>query len=179
MAGSEAMRDEKMKVLRAVRASERRGVIRGQYAGYRQEEGVDPRSDVETYAALRFDIDSWRWADVPFYVRAGKSLERTATEVIVELKAPPQVVFHEAAPAMGNYVRFRLGPDVVIALGASAKRAGEDMTGQPTDRPCPPERAQGDADFLDALNAVTNWRREGDFVRLIGPKTLLFRVPTN
>jgi len=83
--GSEAMRDEKMKVVRAVRHPERRDIVRGQYEGYRSEEGVSPNSDAETYAALRFELDSWRWADVPFFVRTGKRLPVTATEVMATL----------------------------------------------------------------------------------------------
>jgi glucose-6-phosphate 1-dehydrogenase len=85
---------------------------------------------VPTYAALELRVESWRWAGVPFYIRAGKCLATTATEVRVQLKAPPAVVFHEAAQAMSNFVRFRLGPDVAIGLGASAKRPGDGMLGQ-------------------------------------------------
>jgi glucose-6-phosphate 1-dehydrogenase len=128
--GSEAMRDEKLKVLRAVRPPERRGVIRGQYAGYRNDDGVDEHSDVETYAALRFDIESWRWADVPFFVRTGKKLAVTATEVMATLRHPPQRLFAESLPARANYLRFRLGPDrLAIALGARIKSPGEAMAG--------------------------------------------------
>ena len=86
-------------------------------------------STVATYAALRLYVDSWRWEGVPFYVRAGKCLKMTATEVMVELKLPPQVVFTEATPSAGNYVRFRLSPQVAIAIGARAKRPGEGMVG--------------------------------------------------
>jgi glucose-6-phosphate 1-dehydrogenase len=152
---SEALRDEQAKVLRSIRPMDPDSVVLGQFAGYRDEKGVAPQSHVPTYAAMRVHVDSWRWADVPFFVRAGKALATTATEVIVELKAPPQVVFHEAAPAMGNYVRFRLGPDVTIALGASTKKAGGGMAGVPTelavmqqpnsDEVGPYERLLGDA----------------------------------
>jgi glucose-6-phosphate 1-dehydrogenase len=106
-------------------------IVRGQFRGYRDEPGVAKNSQVGTYAALRLHVDSWRWAGVPFYVRAGKNLKMTVTEVLAELKTAPQVVFNEAAPAMGNYVRFRLGPQVAIALGARAKQPGERMTGRP------------------------------------------------
>jgi len=109
---------------------------------------------------LRLHIDSWRWAGVPFYVRAGKSLAITATEVFAELKLPPQVVFDEPAPAVGNYVRFRLGPQVAIAVGARAKRPGGGMTGQDVElsvveqslasRQMPYERLLGDAIAGDA-----------------------------
>ena len=128
---SEAIRDEQAKVLRTVRPMNAENIIRGQFRGYRDEPGVARDSQVATYAALRLDVDSWRWQGVPFYVRAGKNLKMTATEVFAEFKIPPQVVFHEAAPSVGNYVRFRLGPEVVIALGARAKRLGEGMTGRP------------------------------------------------
>ncbi|MGV3710859.1 MAG: glucose-6-phosphate dehydrogenase [Gemmatimonas sp.] len=127
---SEALRDEQAKVLRSIRPMSRDNLVVGQFDGYKDEEGVSPSSKVPTFAALQLYIDSWRWADVPFYIRAGKSLHTSATEVLVEYKVPPQVVFHESAPAMGNYVRFRLGPEVVIALGASTKRVGEGMAGQ-------------------------------------------------
>lgn len=127
---SEALRDEQAKVMRSIRPMSREHLVLGQFDGYRDEEGVAVNSTVPTFAALQLYIDSWRWADVPFYIRAGKDLKVTATEVMVEYKTPPQVVFHESAPAMGNYVRFRLGPEVVIALGASTKRPGEGMAGQ-------------------------------------------------
>jgi glucose-6-phosphate 1-dehydrogenase len=153
--GAEAMRDEKMKVLRAVRAPDRRSVIRGRYNGYRGEDGVDPHSDVETYAALRFDIDSWRWADVPFFVRTGKCLPVTATEVLATLRRPPQRLFDESVSTRANYLRFRLGPDrVAIALGVRIKSSGETMTGHETellacnsnaDEMTPYERLLGDA----------------------------------
>lgn len=152
---AEAIRDEQAKVLRTVKPMSSSNIIRGQFRGYRDEPGVAKSSPVATYAALRLDIDSWRWAGVPFYVRAGKCLAVTATEVFVELKLPPQVVFQEAPPSIGNYVRFRLGPQVSIALGARAKRAGEGMAGRPVElsvveqpaesRPLDYERLLGDA----------------------------------
>ncbi len=132
--GSEAQRDEKVKVLRAIRPPLRTSIVRGQYSGYRGEPGVDPHSDVETYVALRLLVDSWRWADVPFFIRAGKSLALTATEVLVSFKRPPQRLFEEPIPAHSNYLRFRLGPDrVSIGLGARAKTAGEAMIGGPVE----------------------------------------------
>jgi glucose-6-phosphate 1-dehydrogenase len=151
----ESMRDEKMKVLRALRAPERRDIVRGQYVGYRAEEGVAANSDTETYAALRFEIDSWRWAGVPFFVRTGKRLPVTATEVMATFRRPPQRLFDEPLPPRSNYLRFRLGPDrVAIALGARTKAAGETMTGRETelfacnahaDEMLPYERLLGDA----------------------------------
>ena len=130
---AEAIRDEQAKVLRTVRPMNAENIIRGQFRGYRDEPGVAKDSPVSTYAALRLDVDSWRWAGVPFYVRAGKSLKMTVTEVFVEFKLPPQVVFHEPAPSVGNYVRLRLGPQVAIAIGARAKRPGEGMVGRPVE----------------------------------------------
>jgi glucose-6-phosphate 1-dehydrogenase len=158
--GAEAMRDEKLKVLRAVRAPERRDIVRGQYAGYRAEDGVSASSDVETYAALRLEIDSWRWAGVPFFVRTGKRLPVTATEVMATFRRPPQRLFDEPLPPRTNYLRFRLGPDrIAIALGARVKAAGEAMAGQETelfacnaqaDEMLPYERLLGDAMRGDA-----------------------------
>jgi glucose-6-phosphate 1-dehydrogenase len=158
--GAEALRDEKVKVLRAVQHPERRDIVRGQYDGYRGEDGVARNSDVETYAALRFDIDSWRWAGVPFFVRTGKRLPVTATEVMATFRRPPQRLFDEPVPPRANYLRFRLGPDrVAIALGARTKSPGEAMAGQETelyacnshaDEMTPYERLLGDAMRGDA-----------------------------
>jgi len=126
----EAIRDEQAKVLRMIRPLKPEDLIRGQFRGYREEPGVAKDSQIGTYAALRLNVDSWRWAGVPFYVRAGKSLAMTVTEVLVEFKTPPQVVFNEPTPPIGNYVRLRLGPQVAIALGGRAKRPGEGMSGR-------------------------------------------------
>jgi glucose-6-phosphate 1-dehydrogenase len=156
---AEAIRDEQAKVLRSIRPMDPAELVAGQFDGYRAEPGVATSSRVPTYAAMKLHIDSWRWADVPFFVRAGKSLAVTATEVIVELKSPPQVVFHDAAPAMGNYVRFRLGPDVVIALGASAKSPGEAMAGQPAELSV---ARQPTADEMDAYERLLGDAMHGD-----------------
>jgi glucose-6-phosphate 1-dehydrogenase len=126
----EALRDEKTKVFKAIRPLSPEHVVRGQFKSYRDEEGVDKQSMVETFAALRLHIDSWRWQGVPFYVRAGKNLPVTATEVLVEFHRPPHQVFKEPLPERANYVRFRLGPEMAIAIGARAKHSGEAMTGQ-------------------------------------------------
>ena len=125
----DALRDEKYRAFRAMRPLAPDEVVRGQYRGYRREKGVDPESNVETFAALRLHIDSWRWAGVPFYIRAGKCLPVTATEIRVEFKRPPKDVF-DRLPQSPNYVRFRLSPDVVISLGSCVKRPGEDMVGE-------------------------------------------------
>ncbi len=126
----DALRDEKVKVFRAMRPLAPQDLVRGQFKGYRDEAGVAPDSKVETFAALKLSIDSWRWSGVPFYLRAGKCLPVDATEVVVELRPPPARVFGDAPPCQPNYVRFRVGPDVAIAMGAHAKLAGERMMGR-------------------------------------------------
>ena len=125
----DARRNEKYRAFRAMRPLVPAEVVRGQYRGYRREQGVDPESNTETFAALRVHVDSWRWAGVPFYIRAGKCLPVTATEIRVELKPPPKEVF-DRLPPIPNYVRFRLSPDVAISLGARVKVPGEAMTGE-------------------------------------------------
>jgi glucose-6-phosphate 1-dehydrogenase len=120
---AEMLRDEKAKVLKGIRPLQLRDVIRGQFRGYRDEPGVSANSQVETFVALRLEINSWRWKGVPFYIRAGKSLPVTATEVLVKLRQPP-AVFSEIAPPP-NYFRFRVTPDLMIAIGALVKKAGE------------------------------------------------------
>jgi glucose-6-phosphate 1-dehydrogenase len=126
----DALRDEKVKVFKAMRPLQPKDLVRGQFKGYRNEPGVAPDSKVETFAALRLSIDSWRWSGVPFYLRAGKCLPVSATEVVVELRSPPTRVFADAVPCQPNYFRFRVGPDVAIALGTHVKQAGERMVGR-------------------------------------------------
>ena len=125
----DALRNEKYRAFRAMRPLSPAEVVRGQYRGYRREQGVDPESNIETFAALRLHVDSWRWAGVPFYIRAGKCLPVTATEIRVELKPPPKEVF-DRLPPIPNYVRFRLSPDVAISVGARVKVPGEAMVGE-------------------------------------------------
>lgn len=128
--GAEPLRDERAKVLRAIRPVSADDLIRGQFDSYRREPGVAPDSQVETYVAVELYIDSWRWQGVPFYIRTGKCLPVTATEVVVELKPPPQRIFDYIGDEHPNYLRFRLGPDrVTIALGARTKQHGEVMRG--------------------------------------------------
>jgi glucose-6-phosphate 1-dehydrogenase len=129
----EAVHDEQAKILRTVRPLSPEHAVLGQHRGYCQETGVAADSKVPTYAALRLFVDSWRWEGVPFFVRAGKRLKVTATEVVVELRSPPPVVFHEAAQPAGNHIRFRLSPEVEIAIGARAKHPGERMVGDPVE----------------------------------------------
>jgi glucose-6-phosphate 1-dehydrogenase len=150
----EAIRDEQAKVLRTVRPLSCENMVRGQFRGYREEPGVSPESHMATYAALHLFVDSWRWAGVPFYVRAGKCLATTVTEVTVELNKPPQVVFKESTPPAGNYVRFRLSPEVVIAIGARAKRPGEQMAGEPVELSVVEQPAQGNDGRMDAYERL-------------------------
>ncbi len=126
-----AVHDEKAKVFRAMRPLTPDDVVRGQYAGYRREPDVAKRSDVETFCALRLFIDSWRWAGVPWYLRSGKYLGDTATEVLVQLQAPPQRLFADSAPTRGraNYLRFRISPGSAVALAARVKLAGKEFVG--------------------------------------------------
>ncbi len=158
----EAIRDEQAKVLRNVRPLSVEHMVRGQFVGYLDEPGVAKNSYMATYAALRLYVDSWRWEGVPFYVRAGKSLAATCTEVMVELKNPPQVVFKEPAPPMGNYLRFRLSPNVCIALGARAKLPGEKMVGAPTELSVVEEPAQGQAGRMEAYERLLGDAMLGD-----------------
>src|SRR6185369_149858 len=158
----EAIRDEQAKVLRTVRPLNVDGMVRGQFRGYHDEPGVSKSSYMATYAALRLHVDSWRWHGVPFYVRAGKCLAQTVTEVTVELKLPPQVVFPEPPPAAGNMVRFRLSPEVAITVDARAKRPGEAMTGRPVALTVMEEPAQGADGRLDAYERLLGDAMNGD-----------------
>jgi glucose-6-phosphate 1-dehydrogenase len=123
--------NEKAAVFQAMRPLKVADVVRGQYAGYRREPDVARNSDVETFCALRLFIDSWRWEGVPWYLRSGKYLAETATEVLVELKPPPQRLFADSAPAAGpaNYLRFRLSPSSAVALAARVKLPGKEFVG--------------------------------------------------
>src|SRR5262249_12837732 len=122
---SESVRDEKLKVLKEIPALGEGDVVRGQFVGYRREGGVAADSEVETFAALRLAINSWRWHGVPFFIRAGKELPVTCTEVLVQFRRPPAV--YSSTPPPPNYLRFRISPDVEIALGVMVKVPGEEM----------------------------------------------------
>jgi glucose-6-phosphate 1-dehydrogenase len=127
------MQAEKLRIFRAMRPLDPKEVVRGQFRGYRAEKGVAKDSQVETFAAVHLRIDTWRWADVPFYIRAGKNLPITATEVRVTLKRPPLTIFDPSDKMPANYFRLRLSPEVVIGEGALAKLNGEDMRGEPVE----------------------------------------------
>jgi glucose-6-phosphate 1-dehydrogenase len=153
----EAIRDEQAKVLRNVRPMSVDHMVRGQFKGYRDEPGVAKDSYMATYAALRLYVDSWRWHGVPFYVRAGKSLKMTVTEVAVELKNPPPVVFSEPPPSRGNCVRLRVSPQVQIAMGVRRKHPGDRMTGDSVE-----------LSLVDASAQQGEQGRLGDYERLLG-----------
>lgn len=151
---ADALRDEKRRTFDAMRPLAPSEVIRGQFRGYRREKGVAADSTVETFAALRLHIDTPRWSGVPFYIRAGKRLPATSTEIRVDLKPFVHRVFDDSAPRDANYVRFRLSPEVIISLGARIKAPGEAMAGENVellarhtagDEMTPYERLLGDA----------------------------------
>jgi glucose-6-phosphate 1-dehydrogenase len=148
----ESVRDAKGQAFKAMRPLDPADVVRGQCVNYRKEAGVAPDSAVETFAAVRLYLDSWRWAGVPFYIRAGKYLAATATEVFVTLKRPPFALFGDVMTSPPNHVRFRLSPHVVLELGARAKEAGETMTGETV--------------LLDACHEST--REKPPYERLLG-----------
>jgi glucose-6-phosphate 1-dehydrogenase len=161
--GAEALHDEQNRVFRAIRPIDPENFVRGQYRGYLDVPGVEPNSQTETYCALRIDVDSWRWAGVPFFLRAGKALAHKATEAVVELNQPPRLLFADPrtpCPAT-NRLRFRLGQDPGVTLTVQAKRPGEGMFSEPVDlnvdfgralgpMPLPYERLLGDALAGDA-----------------------------
>jgi glucose-6-phosphate 1-dehydrogenase len=153
---ADAVRDEQVKVFRAIPPIDPAKLVRGQFQGYRQEKGVAPESQVETFAAVRLEIDSWRWEGVPFFIRAGKNLPVTATEVRVVLRRPP---LQRPAPHHGNYVRFRLSPELQIALGARVKQPGEGMVGLPTELSF---IHRADCDEMDAYERLLGDAMDGD-----------------
>ena len=137
---SESIRDEKVKVLKAIPPLEPKHIVLGQFRGYRRERGVAPNSKVESFAALRLQIDSWRWQGVPFYIRSGKCLPVTCTEILVRLSNPPTVF--PSANFVPNHVRLRISPEVTIAIGMMALSPGEEMSGRPVEMVathCPPD----------------------------------------
>ncbi len=129
--GGESIRDEKVKVLKAVPPLSARNLIRGQFRGYRKEPGVAPESQVETFAALQLSIDSWRWQGVPFYIRAGKSLAVTCTEIVVRLRQPPTM--YQGFDLKPNYCRLRISPDITFAVGANVIAAGQETVSATTE----------------------------------------------
>ncbi len=154
---SESIRDEKVKVLKAIPAVDARNLVRGQFRGYLSEKGVAPASKVETFAALRLKIESWRWQGVPFYIRAGKCLPVTCTEVVIRLRKPPHII-----PGMklaSNYLRFRISPDVTAAVGILSRSLGDEMTGEPVELIA---SQHPHADEMDAYERVLSDAMSGD-----------------
>ncbi|MFP4555079.1 MAG: glucose-6-phosphate dehydrogenase, partial [Actinomycetota bacterium] len=154
-AEANALRDEKVKVLKSIRSIDPEEMVRGQYDGYQLEPGVKDDSTIETFVALRLDIDSWRWAGVPFFIRAGKGLPVTSLEAVVEFHPPPRLLFcgahaHQPQP---NLFRFRLGAEDGVTMSVQAKEPGPDMTSHPVELA---------VDFAAALE-----RREDAYARLI------------
>lgn len=153
---SESVRDEKVKVLKAIPPLDEKALVRGQFRGYRQEEGVAADSKVETFAALQLEINSWRWKGVPFYIRAGKNLPVTCTEVLGRLRKPPTVICEGALSH--NYLRFRISPEVTIACGMTvmspAEMAGQTVEMVASRHPCAAE--------MDAYERVLGEAMEGD-----------------
>ncbi|HYX45196.1 MAG TPA: glucose-6-phosphate dehydrogenase, partial [Acidimicrobiales bacterium] len=164
-AGADALRDEKTRVLRAMHPLRPRDVVYGQYEGYRDEPGVDPASTVETIAALRLEIESWRWAGVPFFVRAGKGLAKTAVEAVVEFQSPPRLLFasDEGHVPQANYLVFRLGHDDGVTLGLQAKRPGDALVSHPVGLDLSYERVFGERQ--EAYERLLDDAMDGDASR--------------
>jgi len=172
----ESLRDERVKVLKSVQPLCDEDVIRGQYKGYLDTPGVKPDSKTETYVALKLTINSWRWRGVPFFIRAGKSLPKTETEVVAKLRPPCPIFSAEAPPA--NYVRFRISGEPVIAIGASIKTAGDQLHGCPieliADQECGSDEMLPYEELLgDAMAGNQTWFAREDYVeeawRIIDP----------
>src|SRR5258706_14062730 len=151
--GFGAIHGETADILQAMRPLRPRDIVRGQYAGYRNEPGVAKNSDVETFCALRLLIDSWRWEGVPWYLRSGKYLAANVAEVIVRLKRPPQRVFDDSASET-NYLRFRLSPNSAVALAARVKRAGERFIGDQKELYLLDERPDEESPYERLLSAA-------------------------
>lgn len=173
---SESIRDEKAKVLKAISTIQAKDLVRGRFQGYLQEKGVSPQSNVETFAALRLEIDSWRWKGVPFYIRAGKYLPVTATEVVATFHAPPSV-FEGDAPAR-NHLRIRISPDMTIAMGATVMGQSENLRGRAIEmvashRPSPEEMEAYERVLGDAMAGDSSHFAREDYVeqawRIVDP----------
>ena len=173
---SESIRDEKVKVLKAIPPLEAKNLVRGQFRGYRQEPGVAPDSNVETFAALKLCIDSWRWRGVPFYIRAGKCLAVTCTEILVRLRQPPTMYEHYNLEP--NYARLRISPDIVLAFGLnvtspveeSQSELSELLTGR---HPCAKEMDAYERVLSDAMAGDATLFAREDYVeeawRIVDP----------
>jgi glucose-6-phosphate 1-dehydrogenase len=154
---SESIRDEKVKVLKAIPSISENDLVRGQFRGYQDESGVTKGSQVETFAALKLEINSWRWKGVPFYIRAGKCLSVTCTEIVGRFRKPPSLVPADALRE--NHLRLRLNPDVTIAMGMMVMTPGEDMAAQSVEMVASRSPHAGD---MDAYERVLGAATEGD-----------------
>lgn len=166
---AESMRSEKLRIFRAMQPLQPGHVVRGQFQGYRDEHGVAADSDMETFVALRLAINTWRWAGVPFFIRAGKCLPVTATQVMISLKPPPLTLFDTVDATHTNYFRFRLSPEVIISTGARVKRPGSAMVGEAVElvaHRCPEADEQSAYERLlgDALRGDTTLFTRDDSV---------------
>ena len=164
--GAERLRDERVKVLRAVQLN-MDDVVLGQFDGYQQEPGVKPNSNVETFVALKFEINSWRWMGVPFFVRAGKNLATTATEVNVRLRKPPAILTVQENCA--NNVRFRVSPNMTIEIDASVRAPGDELKGKEvalvaTQRDTPESILPYEGLLVDAMNGNQQRFAREDYV---------------
>ena len=154
---SESIRDEKVKVLKAIPSISEKDLVRGQFQGYRDENGVAKGSEMETFAALKLEINSWRWKGVPFYIRAGKCLPVTCTEIVGRFRKPPSLI--PADSLRENHLRLRLGPDVTIAMGMMVMTPGEEMAAQTVEMVASRSPHAGD---MDAYERVLGAAMEGD-----------------
>jgi glucose-6-phosphate 1-dehydrogenase len=173
---SESIRDEKVKVLKAIESLDAGSVVRGQFRGYKSEQGVAPDSRTETFVALRLEVDSWRWQGVPFYIRAGKRLPVTSTEVLVRLRQPPMM--HRTNTLAQNYVRLRVSPEVTIAMGMMVMAAGHDLATQAVEmvashHPSPDEMDAYEKVLGDAMDGNPTLFARQDYVeeawRIVDP----------
>ena len=156
-ADSESIRDEKVKVLKAIAPIDEKCIVRGQFRGFQSESGVANGSRTETFAALKLEVNSWRWQGVPFYIRAGKLMPVTCTEILVRLRRPPQVYLAEGLSS--NYIRFRISPDVAIALGMMVLSPAKEIIGQATEMVA---NHHPEADEMDAYERVLSEAVAGD-----------------
>lgn len=157
----DALHDEQVKVMRAIRTLGADDIVRGQYTGYLDEGGVAVESDTETFVAVRLFIDSWRWAGVPFIIRAGKGMGRTVTEAVVEFDKPPSAIFDDGGEPSANVLRFRMKPDEVITLTMQAKLPGMGMMARPVDLDVDYEAALG-GDGAEAYERLLGDALTGD-----------------
>src|SRR5262249_24900373 len=154
---SESIRDEKVKVLKAIPPIAEKDLVRGQFRGYRNENGVAKDSQVETFAALKLEINSWRWKGVPFYIRAGKCLPATCTEIVGRFRKPPSLIPADALKE--NHLRLRLNPEVTIAMGMMVMTPGEEMAAQTVEMLASRSPHPGE---IDAYERVLGAAMEGD-----------------